>query len=64
MRSFWRFLIISFYVVAALILLCAVVISILDRPPKEDKVVNDFKAHRLAFDVFAPCFPRRKAWRA
>lgn len=50
MRSFWRFLIISFYVVAALILLCAVVTSILDRPPKENKIVNDFRAHRLAFE--------------
>ena len=50
MRSSRRFAIVSFSVVAAFIVSCSVIESIADRPPKEARIVSDFRAHRAAYE--------------
>ncbi|HWG22267.1 MAG TPA: hypothetical protein VG225_17210 [Terracidiphilus sp.] len=49
MRSFRRFAIISFSVVA-FIASCSIIVSISSRPPKEGKIVRDFSAHRASYE--------------
>jgi hypothetical protein len=49
MRSFRRFAIISFSVVA-FIASCSIIASISSRPPKEGKIVSDFRAHRASYE--------------
>jgi len=50
MRSFTRVAIISLSVVAAFIVSCGVIDSISSRPPKEEKIVSDFRAHRASYE--------------
>ena len=50
MRTFRRFWIISLTVVAAFIVSCSVVAFISDRPPKEEKILRDFRAHRASYE--------------
>ena len=49
MRSFRRFAIISFAVLAFIASLF-IILSISSRPPNEDKIVSDFKAHRSSYE--------------
>src|SRR6185437_6047101 len=49
MRSF-RLLVITSLSVVAFIASCTIVVSISDRPPKEDKIVSDFRAHRASYE--------------
>jgi hypothetical protein len=49
MRSFRRFAIISFSVVA-FIASCSTIDFISSRPPKEGKIVSDFRAHRASYE--------------
>lgn len=50
MRSRLRFAIISFSVVVAAIAVLLTVSFISSTPPKEDKIVRDFRAHRASYE--------------
>src|SRR5579864_3037511 len=49
MPSLRRFAIISLSGIA-FIASCTIIASISDRPPKEDKIVSDFRAHRASYE--------------
>jgi len=50
MPTFKRFVIISFSVMAAFIASFLIFVSVSSRPPKEDKIVSDFRTHRASFE--------------
>jgi hypothetical protein len=50
MRTVGRFAIVSFSVVAALIASFFILFFISSRPPKEDKIISNFKTHRASFE--------------
>ena len=50
MRAVGRFAIITFSVIAALIASFFILFFISSRPPKEDKIISNFKAHRASFE--------------
>jgi hypothetical protein len=50
MRSLVRFAVISFRVVVAIIGSFLIILFISSRPPKEDRIVSDFRAHRALYE--------------
>lgn len=50
MRSFRRFAIISFSILVTFIASLFIIVSISSKPPKESKIVSDFKVHRATYE--------------
>lgn len=50
MRTFRRLALISLSIAAALIAFFLILVSVSSRPPKEDKIVSEFRTHRASYE--------------